>query len=378
MMGGTWRRLFAVAWKELHQLRRDRLTMSWIIGIPLVQLLLFGYATNTDVRHVRTYVYDQDHSAASRDWVRAMEITGFFDVVGDVDSYLVIEAGFRRGEARAAVVLPAGYGAALRGSRPAAIQVIVDGSDPLTVAAVSRGAGSLASARATEILLHQLDARGGHLEEPPLSVSWSTWYNPDQRTATYIVPGLAGMILTMTMVMFTAMAIARERERGTLEQLIVTPVRRVELIVGKILPYIIIGYLQLSIVLVAGRTLFGVPMVGSLSLLYGLALLFISANLALGIFFSTVAKTQQQAMQMSFFFIMPNILLSGFIFPWEGMPTAARWISQAFPLTHFIRIIRGITLKAAGFSDLASDVAALAVIVVALVLASSLRFRKTL
>jgi len=377
-MRGTLRRLVAVAWKELHQLRRDRLTMSWIIGIPLAQLLLFGYATNTDVRHVPTYVYDQDQSPASRDWARAMEVTGYFDLVGSVDSYATIEAGFRHGSARAAVVLPRGYGEALHSGHPASVQLVVDGSDPLTVAAVVRAGGSLAAARATELLVGKLVARGAPVSAAPLSIAWSTWYNPDQRTATYIVPGLAGMILTMTMVMFTAMAIARERERGTLEQLIVTPVRRGELIVGKILPYITIGYLQLTIVLIAARYLFGVPMVGSLGLLYGLAILFISANLALGIFFSTVAKTQQQAMQMSFFFIMPNILLSGFIFPWDGMPALARWISQGFPLTHFIRVIRGITLKGSGFLDVAPDVAALGAIVLILVLMSSLRFRKTL
>jgi ABC-2 type transport system permease protein len=377
-MRGLLRRLVAVAWKELHQLRRDRLTMSWIIGIPLVQLILFGYATNTDVRHVPTYVFDQDRSATSRDWVRSMEVTGFFDVAGAVESYPAIEAGFRRGDARAAIVLPPGYGEALRSGRPTSVQLVVDGSDPLTVAAVTRAAGALAAARSTELLVGKLAAHGIRAEEPPLSIAWSIWYNADQRTATYIVPGLAGLILTMTMVMFTAMAIARERERGTLEQLIVTPVRRGELIVGKILPYITIGYLQLTIVMIAARHLFGVPLIGSLPLLYALALLFISANLALGIFFSTVAKTQQQAMQMSFFFIMPNILLSGFIFPWEAMPTLARWISQAFPLTHFIRIIRGITLKGSGLSDLGADVAALGVIVVILVLASSLRFRKTL
>ena len=377
-MPATLRRLLAVAWKELHQLRRDRLTMSWIIGIPLVQLLLFGYATNTDVRHVRTYVYDQDHSPASRDWVRAMQITGFFDVVGVADSYAAISSAFRSGAARAAVVVPAGYGSALREGRAASVQVVVDGSDPLTVAAVTRAGSGLAASRSVELLLGRLAARGAPADGAPAAISWSTWYNPEQRTATYIVPGLAGMILTMTMVMFTSMAIARERERGTLEQLIVTPVRRGELIVGKILPYITIGYLQLTIVLIAARTLFGVPLVGSLALLYALALLFISANLALGIFFSTVAGTQQQAMQMSFFFIMPNILLSGFIFPWEGMPAPARWISQAFPLTHFIRIIRGITLKNASLPELSADVLALGAIVLVLVLASSLRFRKTL
>jgi ABC-2 type transport system permease protein len=212
----------------------------------------------------------------------------------------------------------------------------------------------------------------------PIRLEPSTWYNPELRTAVYVVPGLIGVILTMTMVMLTAMAIARERERGTLEQLIVSPVRRIELVLGKILPYTVIGYVQMSLILLAGRLVFDVPLVGSLQLLYALSFLFIAANLALGLFFSTLAKTQQQAMQMSFFFLLPNILLSGFMFPFESMPRPAQLIAQGLPLTHFLRIVRGITLKGASFADVGQELGWLAAIFAALVLLTSLRFNKKL
>jgi ABC-2 type transport system permease protein len=204
------------------------------------------------------------------------------------------------------------------------------------------------------------------------------WYNPELRTAVYVVPGLVGVILTMTMVMLTAMAIARERERGTLEQLIVSPVRRIELILGKIVPYVSIGYVQMTLVLLMGSLVFGVPIVGSALLLYGIAFVFIAANLALGLFFSTLAQTQQQAMQMSFFFLLPNMLLSGFMFPFEAMPEPARWLAQVLPLTHFLRVVRGIALKGSSFVDVWSELLWLGAILGALVLITSLRFSKKL
>ena len=212
----------------------------------------------------------------------------------------------------------------------------------------------------------------------PIEVEPSVRYNPDLRTAVYVVPGLIGVILTMTMVMLTAMAIARERERGTLEQLIVSPIKSVELMVGKILPYVIIGYVQMTVVLFLGWAVFDVPISGSMPLLFGLTFFFIAANLALGLFFSTLAKTQQQAMQMSFFFLLPNILLSGFMFPFEAMPRPAQWLAQGLPLTHYLRIVRGLVLKGSGFGDVAVELLWLSVILVALVALASLRFRKKL
>jgi ABC-2 type transport system permease protein len=370
-------RIGVIAWKELRQLRRDRPTLAMMAVLPVMQLLLFGDAINTDVRHIPMVVYDQDRSAASRDLARSLEATGFYDLTGEVRGYAEIEDALRTGAAKVALVVPARYGSDLVRGRAAQVQLVVDGSDPQTVASATNTAAALAAARSSELAVRRLGA-AGLAAAPAISVEPTTWYNPDLRTAVFIVPGLVGVILTMTMVMLTAMAIVRERERGTLEQLIVSPVRRIELVVGKIVPYIAIGYIQVTLILAAGRLIFAVPFAGSPALLYALAFVFISANLALGLFFSTIATTQQQAMQMSFFFLLPNILLSGFVFPFEAMPAPARWLGEALPLTHFLRIVRGIALKGAGPADLAGELAWLAAILGVLVLLASLRFRKRL
>lgn len=375
-------RPLVIAWKELLQLRRDRMTLAMMAVLPIVQLLLFGYAINTDVRHIPTVVYDQDHSAASRELAQSLQVTGFYDLLGEVRSYVEIEDALRSGRARAALVIPPSYSSNLRAGRSSQLQLVVDGSDPQTVGSAVNTASGLIAARSSELMLAKLSRAGmapsGSASLQPLELEPSTWYNPELRTAVYVVPGLIGVILTMTMVMLTAMAIARERERGTLEQLIVSPVRRVELVLGKILPYTIIGYVQMSLILLAGRLVFDVPLVGSLRLLYALAFVFIAANLALGLFFSTLAKTQQQAMQMSFFFLLPNILLSGFMFPFESMPRPAQLIAQALPLTHFLRIVRGVTLKGASFADVSQELVWLTCIFTVLVLLTSLRFNKKL
>jgi ABC-2 type transport system permease protein len=369
-------RLGAVAWKELIQLRRDRLTLGMVLVLPLMQLLLFGYAINTDVRHIPLVVLDQDGSATSRDLARSLAATGSFDVVGRVAADDEIAAALRRGSARAALVVPPRFASDLKRGRPTVVQLVVDGSDPQTVAAATHTAAGLVAARSAEHLGARVRALGQAPQAPPISIEPDTWYNPELRTAVFVVPGLVGVILTMTMVMMTAMAVARERERGTLEQLVVSPLGRIELIAGKIAPYVLIGYLQMTVILLAGWLIFRVPIGGTLPLLYALAFLFIAGNLALGLFFSTLARTQQQAMQMSFFFLLPNILLSGFMFPFEAMPWLARILGQALPLTHFLRIIRGITLKDAGLPDLAGDLAALVIILVVLVALAALRFRK--
>jgi ABC-2 type transport system permease protein len=374
-------RTWVVAKKELIQLRRDRMTLAMMVVLPLVQLLLFGYAINTDVRHIRTVVFDQDRSAASRDLVRSLEATGFYDLVGDARSYEDISQALRSGEARAALVVPARYASDLARGRQTSVQLVVDGSDPQVVASATNTAASLVAARSSELVFARLppgQRAPGAAGVEPIRLTPTIWYNPELRTAVYVVPGLVGVILTMTMVMLTAMAIARERERGTLEQLIVSPVRRVELILGKIVPYVAIGYVQMTLVLLMGRLVFDVPILGSLPLLYGVAFIFIAGNLALGLFFSTLAQTQQQAMQMSFFFLLPNILLSGFMFPFEAMPAPARLLGQALPLTHFLRAVRGIALKDAGFVEVWPQLIWLATILVILVTLASLRFSKKL
>ncbi|MGB8331118.1 MAG: ABC transporter permease [Polyangiales bacterium] len=373
-------RLLAIAWKELIQMRRDRLTMGMMVGIPLLQLLLFGYAINTDIRNIATVVYDQDYSEESRGFVRRMEATGFYRVVGSVESYDQIGIALRSRQAMVALVVPPRFGAEVEAGRTSQLQLIVDGSDPQVVANATQTATSLAASRSAVLAVERLERLGLPTSAPSqlIAVEPATWYNPEIRTAVFVVPGLVGVILTMTMVMFTAMAIVRERERGTLEQLIVSPIRPIELTVGKILPYIAVGYLQMTLVLVAGSLGFDVPIAGSIQLLYALSVFFIGANLALGLFFSTLATTQQQAMQMSFFFLLPNILLSGFMFPWEAMPAPARWLSLALPLTHYLRIIRGIVLKEASLFELRYELIWLVAILVVLTVVASLRFRKKL
>ncbi len=370
-------RVFVIAWKELLQLRRDRMTLAMMVVLPILQLTLFGYAINTDVRHIPTVIYDQDRTAASRDLVQSLLATGFYALAGSVESYDDISRAMRTGAARVALVIPPKFSSKLSRGDAFKVQLVVDGSDPQIVASATNTAASLVGARSSEMLLARI-AKGGGAAPEPMTLEVATWYNPDLRTAVYVVPGLIGVILTMTMVMLTAMAIARERERGTLEQLIVSPVRKLELVVGKILPYILMGYVQMTLILLAGRVIFRVAFVGSLPLLYAMAFLFISANLALGLFFSTLAKTQQQAMQMSFFFILPNILLSGFMFPFESMPRPAQMLAQLLPLTHFLRIVRGITLKGSQLSELAPEMWTLVLILSGLVLLASLRFSKKL
>ena len=371
-------RVLVIAQKELLQLRRDRLTLAMMVVLPILQLLLFGYAINTDVRHIPSVVYDQDASAQSRDLVRTLQATGFYDFIGPVASYDDIGRALRSNRAHVALVIPAGYASKLARGQGAQAQLVVDGSDPQTVASATNTAASLVLARSNALLLQRLSRVSGGAAFEPIELEPNTWYNPELRTAVYIVPGLVGVILTMTMVMLTSMAIARERERGTLEQLIVSPVRAVELVVGKILPYVVMGYVQMTLIFLAGRVVFDVPIRGALSLLYGIAFLFIAANLALGLFFSTLAKTQQQAMQMSFFFLLPNILLSGFMFPWEAMPRPAQILSQGLPLTHFLRIVRVITLKSGNFVDVQGEVLWLSGLLAALILLASLRFSKKL
>ena len=357
-------RIAVVARKELRQVRRDRLTIGMMVMLPLIQLMLFGYAIDTDVRHMPTVVIDADGTPAARDLVRRLEATGFYDITERVGGYDQISVAFRSGQARVGVMIPRGYSAALVTHHQAQFQLVIDGSDAQTVASAQAGAEAVATGLGTST--------------PRVSMNVSIWYNPDLRTAVYVVPGLVGVILTMTLVMFTAMGIARERERGTLEQLIVSPVRSIELVIGKIVPYLAIGYVQMTLILTAGMVGFHVPFAGSPLTLYALASLFIAANLSLGLFFSSLAKTQQQAMQMSFFFFLPQILLSGFLFPFEGMPAPAQALGQILPLTHFNRIIRGIVLKGATIADLGPEIGALAVITGVLVLLSSLRFRKKL
>ncbi|MBZ5708737.1 ABC transporter permease [Nannocystis pusilla] len=372
------RRLLAISLKELRQLRRDRLTLAMMISMPVSELLLLGYAINTDIRHIETVVLDRDRSAASRRLIVQMRATGYYDVVGAVENYHDIARALRSGRATVGVVVPAAFASDLERRRPTRVQLIVDGSDPQIVGTAIDTATGLAAARSAELAAPGVTRSRTRPAPAPLSFEPIIMYNPDQRTAVYIVPGLIGVLLTMTMVMLTAMALTRERERGTLEALIVSPASRLEIVVGKIAPYIAIGYLQMTLILLAGWWFFDVPTAGSLPLLYTVAALFIAAHLALGLLFSTVAQTQQQAMQMSFFFLLPNILITGFVFPFESMPLPVQHLAQALPLTHFLRVARRILLKGAHLEDMNYEVAWLAGIVAVFIASAAFRFKKKL
>lgn len=359
--------------KELIQMRRDRLTLGIMIGIPVIQLLLFGFAIQTDVRHIPTVVLDQSRTPESRDLIAAFEATGSFRIVGHVDDRPALDDDLARGSAQAAIIVPNDYPQLLANGTTATVQVLVDASDPLSSQSALAAASGIGQVRNLEALT----AAAGR-STVPLDVRVRPRYNPGLRSQVYIVPGLVGVILTMTMVLITAMAIVRERERGTLEQLIVTPITRTELMLGKITPYIGVGIVQMSIVLTLGRFVFDVPLTGSLVLLYGVTLLFVVTSLAFGLFISTLVQNQQQAMQMSFFFIMPNILLSGFMFPRQAMPIVFQYLSLALPLTHFLRALRGILLKGDGLVSIWPQVATLAGFAVILISMAVRRFHKTL
>lgn len=336
-------RIRAIAAKELRQLRRDRLTLGMVVGIPILQLLLFGYAINTDVRHLRAAVADQAGSQASR-WLAAdAEASQVVDIVTRVDTPEELESLLRRGEVGVGILLPYDFDRRLRDPRRPAGQLLVDAADPTLLQATQPLAGippptGVAAAGAETAEMTTLALR--------------PFYNPERRSAVQIVPGLIGVILTMTMTLFTAVAITRERERGNLELLITTPIRTPELMVGKILPYVGIGLIQATLILSVGWLLFRVPVRGSLLDLGAVCLAFICAALTLGLLISTLAQTQFQAFQLTFFSFLPQILLSGFMFPFDGMPRPAQWLAQIFPLTHMLRLVRGILLRGAGIGEL--------------------------
>ena len=357
--------VLAVMLKEIRQMARDRMTLAMMIGIPTLQLLLFGYAINPDVRNLPAAAADMASTAGSRALVQDMWATGVVRPVAGSRTPQELQALLREGRIKVGVLVPPDF-ERRRGEGREAVQVLVDGSDTSVQAA------------ARQLAAMPLDGGNPAAKAAPAQVSVLPLYNPRRISAINVVPGLIGVILTMTMVMFTAMAIVRERERGNLELLITTPVSSGELMVGKVLPYIAVGLVQVSVVLLLGAALFEVPIRGSLAGVYGAAMLLIVANLTLGLFVSTLARTQFQAMQMAFFLFLPSILLSGFMFPFDGMPRPAQWIAEALPLTHFMRLIRGVILRGASLADLWPEVVALLGFTAAMMAMATLRFRKRL
>ncbi|MBX5460727.1 MAG: ABC transporter permease [Steroidobacteraceae bacterium] len=361
-----FQRVGAIAAKEVRQLRRDRLTGAMVVGIPLIQILIFGYGINLDVRHIRAGVVDYADTSASRALVSQLEASQVVQFVHRAPDVRELRRALAAGDISAGLYIPPDFERRrLEAGRPIA-QVLIDGSEP----------GIEAALRALASMPLRLRAADYRAPERPLEVL--TEYNPERRTAVQIVPALIGVILNMTMVIFTAIALVRERERGNLELLITTPVKPVELMIGKLAPYVVVGLIQTTIVLATGVLLFDVPINGPLWQLYAGASLFIAATLALGLVISTVAQTQFQAMQLGFFTMLPSILLSGFMFPLAGMPRAAQWLAQILPLTHFNSIVRGVILRGAALQDLTGPLLKLTAFLVVAVTIAALRFRKRL
>jgi ABC-2 type transport system permease protein len=374
--GASLGRIYAAFVKELLQLRRDRTTFAMMIFIPLFQLFLFGYAINTDPKHLPTAVLSQDESSFARSFLAAMRASEYFDIQASAASEAELDQLILSGKVQFGVQIPAHFGRDLiRGERPAVL-VIADASDPVAAG----GAVSALEGLSSRVFSRELTGPVADLAPRalPFELRIHRRYNPAGETRLNIVPGLMGTILTLTMLIFTALSVTREVERGTMESLLAMPIRPVEIMLGKIGPYLAIGSLQAGLILGAAKLLFGVPIVGSLALLVTLTLLFILANLSVGYTFSTVATSQLQAMQMSFFFFLPNILLSGFMFPFRGMPGWAQAVGEILPLTHYLRIVRGVMLKGASPIDLQTDVVALAAFTLTAMFIAVLRFRQTL
>jgi ABC-2 type transport system permease protein len=372
----TFHRLWAIVLKEFIQMKRDRVTFGMMVGIPLMQLLLFGFAINSDPKHLPTALRVADQGPFARTLVAALRNSGYFDVVREAATEVDAQRLIQLGEVQFVINVPEDFSRKLlRGERPSVL-VEADATDP----AATGPALSALKAISNTVLDRDLTGPLQKLRGKPGPVDFRVHahFNPENITQYNVVPGLMGVVLTMTMVVITALAITRERERGTMENLLATPVRPFEVILGKIIPYIVVGYIQVTLILVAARYIFDVPLLGSLLLLYAVSLLFIAANLAVGITFSTLASNQLQAVQMAFFFFLPSILLSGFMFPFRGMPEWAQWIGTCLPNTHFLRIVRGILLKGNGLAEIAPHLWPLLVFVFVAMAIGVKRYRQTL
>ncbi len=372
-------RLFSLIRKEFIQIIRDPRTLVLTFLMPVVQLVLLGYAATNDVRNVSLAVYDQDRSAASRALLDAYRAADYFRIDYDVADEAELRALIDRGTARAGMIIPPNYAEKLAAGETAAVAFIIDGSDPTLAGTALASATLIGQAQATALTIERLSARGQAAAiTPPVQVRSQVWYNPDLVSAYYMIPAMIGLILQFMTTVLTATAIVRERERGTIEQLIVTPIRSWELVVGKLAPYVIIGFIDTVEILVAGVLMFGVPINGSLPLLLALAGLFLVTTLGLGLFISTISNTQQEAILTAMFTMLPSIFLSGFFFPLAAMPQFLQVISYAIPLRYFLIVVRGIVLKGVGVEALWPEIVALSIFAVVIMGSAALRFRKRL
>jgi ABC-2 type transport system permease protein len=374
-MSSSLSRWIGIIVKEFIQLKRDRLTFGMIIGIPVIQLVLFGYAINADPKRLPTAVLTADSSPYSRTLLSAMQTSGYFRITHNAKDENEIDDLLAKGRVQFAVTIPENFGRKLvRGERPVLL-VEADASDPSAV-----GNAVAALQQVVNALSRDLSGTLADMKPvaSPVDVRVHRRYNPEAITAYNVVPGLIGTILTMTMVLMTGLAMTRERERGTFENLLATPALPIEVMTGKIVPYIMIGLIQVTLILICAELLFDVPMQGNLLLLYFVVSIFIAANLTLGITFSSIARNQLQAMQMTFFFFLPSMLLSGFMFPFRGMPEWAQWIGSLLPLTHFLLLVRGIMLKGNGFYDLVPQIWPIVAFMVVVILVGLGFYKRTL
>ncbi len=373
---GFWRRVWAIFQKEFTQMRRDRLTFAIMVAVPVMQLLLFGYAINTDPRQLPTAVHAEESTPIVRSILRGLENSGYFELVRESADPQESSRLLASGEVMFVVSIPANFTSDLVAGRHPQLLLEADASDPV---AATRALGQ-AQTIVTRALRHELGGSLAGLQErpEPFELVIHPRYNPEGITQYNIVPGLLGVILTMTLVMITAIAMTREAERGTMENLLALPARPAEVMVGKITPYLLVGAAQTVLILVAALGLFDVPFVGNLGILAAGLAIFAVANLALGFTFSTIARTQMQAMQMTFFFFLPSMLLSGFMFPFRGMPGWAQAIGEVLPLTHFLRVVRGVMLKDASFADLHASLGAMALFTTAACGVAMVRYRRTM
>jgi ABC-2 type transport system permease protein len=369
---GFWRKTWAVLVKEFIQLKRDRVSFAMIIMIPLIQLLLFGYAINTTPRDLPTAVLLQESSDLSRSILAALKNTRYFKITQLPRNEAELDRLLASGQVLFAIEIPANFERAVRRGESPAMLVAADATDPVASGSALSALGQVVQTA----LAHDRDIPA--VGTTPFQIRVHPRYNPAGVTQLNIVPGLVGTILTMTMLIFTALSVTREIERGTMENLLSMPISPTEIMLGKIIPYILVGFVQAAMIIGIGVFLFGVPLIGNLSLLAGLSTLFIAANLSIGYTFSTIAQNQLQAMQMTIMFFLPNILLSGFLFPFAGMPRWAQWVGEALPLTHYLRITRAVMLKGASIGDLRHDAIALTVLMLVAMTIAVTRFRRTL
>jgi ABC-2 type transport system permease protein len=372
-------RLRSLIRKEFIQIRRDRRTLILVLIIPIMQLFLLGYAATNDVRNVPLAVYDRDRGPEARALLDAYRAADYFTISYEAGSEAELRDLLDSGKARAGMIIPYGYSDDIQGGQSARVVFVLDGSDPTVASTALSAAQLIGQAHSTQILESRLSRRGQAVAiQPPVEISTTVWYNPDLVSAFFMIPGVIGMILFALTSILTASAIVRERERGTIEQLIVTPIRPWELVLGKLLPYVLLAFLNAFEVLALGHYWFGVPVRGSLWLIAGASFLFLLSSLGIGLLASTVANTQQEAMLTVWMLMLPSIFLAGFFFPLEAMPKVLQWISYIFPLRYYLVIIRSQMLKGVGISAYQTDLIALAVFGIAIMALAALRFRKRL